>query len=176
MRPAKRLILRIVCITLIALCASLVLLEAIGVVPPLGVGWGDGRLGRAYSIEINGPIVLRTLSGVKNPPGGRILSSTGPTVDFGGVHYHRHNLVTLAQDRTPLPGVYATQIELRFSTGLIVILSLGIVSLCTAILIRDYRRARDRGPQFCRHCGYDLRATPGRCPECGLVPTSPPDG
>ena len=28
----------------------------------------------------------------------------------------------------------------------------------------------------CRCCGYDLRATPGRCPECGALPQAVPKG
>lgn len=37
-------------------------------------------------------------------------------------------------------------------------------------VVRAYREASRREGNFCVHCGYDLRATPARCPECGRVP------
>ena len=39
----------------------------------------------------------------------------------------------------------------------------------TLVRLRSWVRRRWKGPGFCLGCGYDLRATPQRCPECGLV-------
>jgi hypothetical protein len=38
------------------------------------------------------------------------------------------------------------------------------------VVRRRRKAARRRRPGHCPACGYDLRATPERCPECGAVP------
>jgi hypothetical protein len=53
---------------------------------------------------------------------------------------------------------------------LIVVIT-GFLPASAFILWFNTRRQTNRGKKnICRVCGYDLRATPYRCPECGTVP------
>ncbi|HLL90613.1 MAG TPA: hypothetical protein VK324_15035 [Tepidisphaeraceae bacterium] len=45
--------------------------------------------------------------------------------------------------------------------------------LLAGLVLLAWRRLRPPKPGCCHKCGYDLRATPDRCPECGAVPASP---
>jgi hypothetical protein len=50
----------------------------------------------------------------------------------------------------------------------LIALSIAGLDLWAIYRMTPERRRKEAG--FCAKCGYDLRATPGRCPECGTIP------
>jgi hypothetical protein len=48
-----------------------------------------------------------------------------------------------------------------------------LTALIVGLMTWRWLRARRRDPNLCAKCGYDLRASPQRCPECGTkIPTA----
>jgi hypothetical protein len=55
------------------------------------------------------------------------------------------------------------------------LLLIALIAVAFSIL-QQSRKDRWLKEGRCRHCGYDLRASTGRCPECGrVIPSEKPD-
>jgi hypothetical protein len=89
-------------------------------------------------------------------------------VSFLGVQYERGALVFLESHQ------YATSaVARRFALPSLHLMLVSLV-LPSFFLLRVMRkwRAQDRSKSGkCPICGYDLRATPDCCPECGAIPS-----
>jgi hypothetical protein len=91
---------------------------------------------------------------VSPPPG--ILQRLG---------FHRHRYTGGEQtwlERTFIPYWFVTVLCMMLPTF--------AIARSSMQKIGSIRAARRRAAGLCIHCGYDLRATPARCPECGRVP------
>ena len=78
-------------------------------------------------------------------------------------------LLMYAQTDLVDPGGATVRWTLFQSIGLPLIVPLVLPAVW---LLRRHRRQRRLGSGLCPACGYDLRATPGRCPECGTTPAA----
>ena len=56
------------------------------------------------------------------------------------------------------------QIEIALPLWVVIVL---LALLSAGLIVRDFRQSRGGRPGTCSTCGYDLRASKERCPECG---------
>jgi hypothetical protein len=62
-------------------------------------------------------------------------------------------------------------VDVRCPIWCLVLASITLPTAWMSVLVRRCIKARQaHGVLRCRQCGYDLRATPERCPECGTAP------
>ncbi len=100
---------------------------------------------------------------------------TPPTTDirFKGfeivyLNYRDSFLVTDKMGKRPMQIVRQQSITLPLA-----VIFLPAMILAALWKRRETKQRRRFAQGLCATCGYDLRATPGRCPECGTVPAKP---
>jgi hypothetical protein len=132
------------------------------------MAWRDDRqcaMDAAYSIK--GVVVVYQFT---TPPG------QVPTTMDSRLHWMHQPASQMRSQRMFLPlwialgdGKTPIRWQVRFSYWLIFLLTALSPTIWIRRRIRVVRRRRRIERGCCASCGYDIRTTPNRCPECGAV-------
>ena len=118
---------------------------------------------QAWLYSANGAIVFVRFDG----PTGSFLPNSALTV----LPRSEWRCLGLGASRESMALVNGSQVwdlsEFHIKWAFLFWISLGAAILFGHLVIHAIRRWRDATHGKCQGCGYDLRATPERCPECG---------
>ena len=123
--------------------------------------WAPTRLLDGQVLAHVGQLYAGMSGGPKPPPMKRILEVQAKLVAAEGLDPRLASSQQIAESSIILSGY--------FINGLSVLAVFGVVwSLAWApAKLRDFERQRLFNHDLCPMCSYDVRTTPGRCPECG---------
>jgi hypothetical protein len=137
------------------------------------IGSDDGLICIQYAWEAYGDFVPQHSSFACHPNG--LYDDFSAATDVP--HWHHMGIwifflsqqASLQNDRSRIPpGLYSGAVGIPFWLATSALAVLPLIEILTICRWSGKRYCRLHG--LCAKCGYDLRATPDRCPECGTVP------